>query len=114
MATRERGLLTNREYNVKTNAIRVKNFLKELKGVNVVHVEYLEQTSSAGDWSGLFIQKYNKKSYVIGFSQENKWPNMAFTLYTGDSVVIVNGDIDRRGDEWNEIKNNLCDMWYGC
>jgi hypothetical protein len=113
MATkREKGLLTKRVYDVNYSATNVTSFLKELKGVNVPHIEYLEQTSSAGDWSGLFFQKYNRKTYVIPFSQENNWPNGTFTLYTGEVTIIINGDIDRSSDEWKEMLNDLCVLWY--
>ena len=43
----------------------------------------MEQTSSAGDWSGYFIQQIGKNKFVaIGFSQENNYPGAGFTLYT--------------------------------
>ena len=46
---------------------------------------FMDQTSSAGYWTGFFIQKTGTKSAVaIGFSQENNYPHAGFTLYTAE------------------------------
>jgi len=108
---KEKGLLLKRVYGVDYNATNCVNYLKDLVGVNVTHVEYLEQSSSAGDWSGFFIQKYNRRSYVILFSQENNWPNRGFTLYTGEKPFWdIPGDFNRNTLE--EVRMLICGEYY--
>ncbi len=57
---------------------------------SVVKVEYLESSSSAGDWSGYFIQKIGNKYYFILFNQENNYPDLSFTLATGNVKAVAN------------------------
>lgn len=42
---------------------------------SVVISGYYDQSSSAGDWSGYFVQKFGSKYGLFLFSQENQWPN---------------------------------------
>lgn len=45
----------------------------------------MDMTSSAGDWTGFFIQQTGKNSAVaIGFEQVNNYPKDGFTLYTAE------------------------------
>jgi hypothetical protein len=48
-------------------------WLSEHRGV--VMSGYYDQSSSAGDWSGYFVQKFGNKYGLFLFSQENQWPN---------------------------------------
>lgn len=48
-------------------------WLSEHSGV--VMSGYWDQSSSAGDWSGYFVQKFGSKYGLFLFSQENRWPN---------------------------------------
>jgi len=109
---RDSGLLFSRIYSVECGAVSVAFQLKDLKGVKVTHVEYLDQTSSSGSWSGVFFQKYRGKTYVIPFSQEHEYDG--FKLYTGaNAEFVVKGDIDRESDEWKDMLTFICDEWYG-
>ena len=50
---------------------------------SIVATTFMDQTSSAGDWSGFILQKTGKNTYhAIGFSQYNNYPHDGFTLYT--------------------------------
>ena len=50
---------------------------------SVHSAEYLDKTSSAGDWSGYILQRTGKNTvHAIGFSQENCYPGAGFTLRT--------------------------------
>lgn len=63
------NLLLNREYVVNGNWYTPKNFLYE-NFKSVTRVELINTMSSAGDWSGIFVQKINNVYYLIPFTQE--------------------------------------------
>ena len=50
---------------------------------DVVRAELWDTTSSAGDWSGYFVQKYNGNYWLIRFWQENLVDTPCFRLRTG-------------------------------
>jgi hypothetical protein len=77
-----KNLLTNRKWQVDGNWYNPRYKLKEFK--SVVYAEYINTSSSAGDWDGLFIQKISNRSYAIPFFQKNNYPGSGFTLYTGE------------------------------
>lgn len=86
-------LLTNKEFTTQGNWYSPRRKLNEY--LSVVYVEYIDQTSSAGDWNGFFIQHTRGNYYVIKLSQENNFPKDGFTLFTGDLWMKVN---DSDGD----------------
>lgn len=55
---------------------------------DVVRVELWNTTSSAGDWSGYFVQKFKRRFYLITFCQENLIDTPYFRLKTCDAPVI--------------------------
>ena len=55
---------------------------------DIKRVELWDTTSSAGDWDGYFVQKYNKKFYLILFWQENISWTRCFRLYTGGEPIV--------------------------
>jgi len=69
------------EIDIQGNWYAPARYLRELK--NVVQADYIEQCSSAGDWTGFFIVKYKNNYYLYIFSQENNYPSSGFTLRTG-------------------------------
>ena len=83
-------LLTNKTFVTKTNNWYAPlNELKE-KYPSIIHAEYMDTTSSAGDWAGFIIQKTGKNTArAIGFSQENNYPGYGFTLYTAEHPFYV-------------------------
>ena len=72
------------------------NYLNSLK--SVVYTTHLETSSSAGNWSGIFIQKIGTKYKVFNFSQENT-KHHGFLLYVGECIFetkkeLTNSRID--------------------
>lgn len=80
-------LLVNRVKDIQGNWYAPLDHITDFK--SVIDVEYVDQTSSAGDWSGLFFQKLNGTVYAIPFNQDNNWPQYGFTLYTGDLFASI-------------------------
>ncbi len=102
--------LTNKTYVTKTN-----NWYAPLceyweKHKSIIHAEYLDTTSSAGDWNGFILQKIGKNTVVaIGFSQYNNYPHDGFMLGTCEHP-FYRGVID----EENLIENiKLCWQQFG-
>lgn len=56
---------------------------------NVTKALLIDVSSSAGDWSGLFVVKHNKNFYVLPFWQQNNYPNIGFRLFTSDVAQCV-------------------------
>jgi hypothetical protein len=86
------NLLVNRQYNVLGNWYAPQHFLDE-NFKSVVKSDYWHDSSSSGDWDGYFVQKIGNISYLIRFSQENNYPRWGFTLYTGNVLAFVKGDM---------------------
>lgn len=82
-----KALLCSREWNVPGNWYEPQKKLESFK--SVCRVEYENQSSSAGDWDGYFVQKLGRKWYLILFSQENNYPNEGFTLRTNQEPIEV-------------------------
>lgn len=81
-----RQLLTNRNFTIAGNWYEPRNFLKE-NFKSVVSAGYFDTTSSAGDWTGYFVQKIKNNYYLILFSQENRaFGGTGFDLKTFNSV----------------------------
>ena len=79
-------ILTNRSLvlNKKIRTSGVPRIIKE-RFSSVLAVEFMDTTSSAGDWSGIIVQKIGKEKCVaIIFSMENKYPHDGFNVYTDD------------------------------
>lgn len=75
-----KALLCDREWNVAGNWYAPLKKLESFK--SVCWAEYENQSSSAGDWDGFFVQKLGKRWNLIFFNQENNYPDEGFTLYT--------------------------------
>lgn len=79
-------ILTNRSLvlNERIRTSDVPRIIKE-RYKSVLRVEFMDTTSSAGDWSGLIVQKIGKQKCVaIIFSMENKYPYDGFNVNTDD------------------------------
>lgn len=80
-------ILTNREILVAIGRTRTSDvipFLKD-KFSSIVRIDFFDTTSSAGDWSGLIVQKIGKNKHVgIIFSMENMWCGDGFRVNTDD------------------------------
>jgi hypothetical protein len=63
----------------------IKKFYK-----SVVYCDYIETSSSAGDWTGLIIQKVRGKLYVIIFSQENTFPfREGYDIHSSNEAIVT-------------------------
>lgn len=99
-------MYTHKTKNIRGNWYAPLAFLKGLK--RTVDAELWEMSSSAGDWSGWFVTKANKKYWLIGFDQENNSPKEGFTLRTGDTIaswnhVITHEEIQSIYQEYIEL-----------
>ena len=81
-------ILTNRHWHVEGKWFSPREFLKE-RFPSVVYCNYIDTTSSAGDWTGLIVQRLGQKLYVILFSQENSYPRSGFDITTDKHPVAV-------------------------
>ncbi len=61
------------------------HYLQELK--NVIDADYINTSSSAGDWDGYFIKQLKTGFNLFLFSQENRWPRGGYNLYTNKPVA---------------------------
>ena len=103
------NILSNREYKIVGDWYAPSKKLKEY--ASVIKVELIDTTSSAGDWTGLFIQKIKDTFYVIPFFQENAYPYSGYRLYTGKVFSSFNCDVTE--SIWDEIIKEYIDMfWY--
>ena len=87
------NFITNRKFVATNKAGRttttdVKDIIMT-KFKSVVNVEYLETTSSAGDWSGVIVQQLRGKCYGVPFSIENRYPDDGFDVHTHDLVLGI-------------------------
>ena len=80
---------------------------------SVIHAELLETGSSAGDWSGVFIQKLGGNYYVIPFSQENMYPYKGYMLWTGELYARYTFSGDREYAWIKDIVKAYCEDIYG-
>lgn len=104
-------ILTNRSLvlNERIRTSDVPRIIKE-RFSSVVAVEFMDTTSSAGDWSGLIVQKIGKKKCVaIIFSMENKYPYDGFNVSTDD--VYFDLPLNYTLDDLNELFNEKV-IWY--
>jgi hypothetical protein len=80
--------LKNLELIIDGNWYAPLHYLQEKE--NVVKAELIDTTSSAGDWQGYIIQKYNRKYELIFFMQENRaFGGSGFNLYVNKKPTII-------------------------
>lgn len=106
-------LLTNREIIVDfKDRVRTSDVLTFLKDnyKSVEYVTFVDTTSSAGDWSGVIVQRTSEnKCVAIIFSMENMYPNNGFRVLTDDVFYDI-----PRGKEfdletiWDIFKEKNC------
>lgn len=105
------NFITNRQFvatnkSGRTTTTDVKNIIIA-KFKSVVNVEYIETTSSAGDWSGVIVQQLRGKSYAVPFSIENRYPDDGFDVHTHDLVWEIDSakkfNADYLAQEFNDI-----------
>ena len=100
------NLLINKELKFAGDCSVKIQFEKRYK--SVTKFVYTDTTSSAGDWSGYFVQKIGKNFYMIGFSQSNNFPNSGFTLYTMENYFAKFQSIDYL----DELEKEFCEFYY--
>ena len=99
-------LLTNITFHTDTNNwyAPLCEFWGSHKSVH--SAEYMDKTSSAGDWSGFIIQQTGKNTiHAIGFSQENNYPGDGFTLQTCEHP-FYKGRVDEK-----DLVENIRNCW---
>lgn len=97
-------LLENKTYVTETNNWYAPSREFREKHSSIKRMVLMNTTSSAGDWSGFFIQKTGKRSAVaIPFWQENNYPRAGFTLCTGTAFM--------KGDCSEDFYNCACEEW---
>jgi hypothetical protein len=93
----ERQLLVNREFQAHDRGNRI-NWYTSLNNIredykSVESANFYNTMSSAGDWSGYIVQKIKNNRYLILFSQENNWPKIGYTIYTGSVLAFWQGEL---------------------
>lgn len=65
--------------------------LKQLKTdyKSIVKADFIDTTSSAGDWAGYIMQKTGSTYYCIPVFQANQYPRKGYKTCTGDKVIYV-------------------------
>lgn len=74
---------------------------------SVLAVEFINTTSSAGDWDGLIFQRRGKSCVVIPFSQTNIEYN-GFRIDTGDVFATLPARLYK--DKKEEVISTYCSM----
>lgn len=96
-------ILQNREYQVK-NSSEVREILTNFKSVK--EFDWINISSSAGDWQGYIIQKLNNRKYLIIFGCENNYPHSGFTLRTNPPLASWVGDLSEE-EIYNIIEESV-------
>jgi hypothetical protein len=105
------NLLTNRKYLIdqdrRVTWYSALYFLENYK--SVACAEWTNTMSSAGDWDGYIVQHIGNYNFLIPIFQENNYPRLGFTLYTGDLIASWKGEYNSK-----EALNIYCEcMEYG-
>jgi len=107
----DKRLLTNRQWHTNGNWYAAKRIIKE-NFASVVFCDYMETTSSSGDWTGLVIQKLRNRLYVMIFSQENTFPcQEGYDIFTNDHVTAMVRDASTISN-YRELFDEVCDFIY--
>jgi hypothetical protein len=79
------------------------NYLSNLP--SVVRTVLCDTTSSAGDWSGMFVKKQGNKYQIYSYSQANSYPYSGFDLHI--SLMLYNTDKmpsdEQLSKDWEEL-----------
>lgn len=92
------NLLTERTYLIDRDLPQYKyvtwySALHKLENYkSVVECDWTNTCSSAGDWEGYLVQRINGINYMIPISQENNYPGIGYTLYTGKLLASWPGE----------------------
>jgi hypothetical protein len=108
--TMNKSMLISRQWLISGNWNAPSAFLQTFKSVYAV--DLVDQSSSAGDWSGLIFQRRGGNIWVIPFSQENNFPKGSFILTTNDKpwAVISLDKYDAHAK--NQIIESYCNSFY--
>lgn len=80
------NLLLKRSYHVDGTWYAPQKFF-EANFKSVVRAEYLDTTSSSGDWTGYILQKIGKVFHIILFWQTNSHPHSGFDVMTDANAM---------------------------
>ncbi|KAA6302801.1 MAG: hypothetical protein EZS26_000971 [Candidatus Ordinivivax streblomastigis] len=106
----DKRILTSRIWHTDGSWYAPKRFIKETFS-SVVYCNYIETSSSAGDWTGVIIQKLGKKLYATIFSQENSFPCCnGFDIYTSKDVIAIYDGT--KITDYSQLFNDICTIVY--
>lgn len=102
----DKRILTSRRWHVDGKWFAPREFLEE-NFSSVVYCNYIDTSSSAGDWSGLILQRLGRKLYATIFSQENSYPGAGFDITTAEQSEVV---IENFHDDvsYSDLFGQLC------
>jgi hypothetical protein len=104
-------VLTDRKLHTCGNCYSAAMFIKK-NFVNVVYCDYIETSSSAGDWTGLFIQKIEEKLYITLFYQENTYPSQeGYDIYFNNNVFTVKKGASKIND-YKKLADDFAALIY--
>lgn len=90
-------LLTNKTFVTATNNWFAPTCEFHEKHRSIMQMVPMDQSSSAGDWTGFLIQRTGQHTaHCIGYEQVNNYPGAGFTLYTAD-YPFYKGDPTKPG-----------------
>jgi len=72
--------------------VNVENAIQWLKDNGAIGAEWISQTSSAGDWTGVFAVEIEGGLAFVHFSQENRFPYSGFELQTDKEYTFAEGE----------------------
>ena len=84
-----------------------REYLRRLEGV--VRADYIEMSSSAGDWSGWYAVRMDEGFVLVTFSQENRFPDCGYKLYT-DSAPFARVESE---NDIDEVVNEYISCMFG-
>ena len=91
MSVPDKRILTSRRWHVDGTWFAPRKFITD-NFPSVVYCDYMEMSSSAGNWSGLIIQRLNRQLHAVVFSQENSYPQSGFDVETQSYPIISVSD----------------------
>lgn len=107
MSVTDKRILTSRRWHVNGRWFAPRKFIKD-NFPSVVYCDYIEMSSSVGNWSGLIIQRLNRQLHVVIFYQENSYPKSGFDVETQSYPIVSTSDT--KIDSPRALFDQVCDL----
>lgn len=88
MSVTDKRILASRRWHIDGKWFAPREFIKK-NFSSVVYCDYMEMSSSAGDWSGLIIQRLNGRLHAVVFYQKNSYPRRGFDVETQSPPIVT-------------------------